>query len=60
MDIGEARPYLPKQPSIHGRLERGERNLALQSVERLVEGLGVPLIDLLKYQNTPNTVKVNE
>jgi transcriptional regulator with XRE-family HTH domain len=31
-----------------GAIERGERNLTLQSVERLADRLGVPAIDLLR------------
>lgn len=38
--VGVHRTYM-------GGLERGERNLTLQSVERLAEALGVPVRELL-------------
>ena len=39
--VGVHRTYM-------GGLERGERNLTLQSLERIAEELGVPVRELLK------------
>jgi transcriptional regulator with XRE-family HTH domain len=49
--LGRSQEQLSEDLGVHrtyvGSIERGERNLSLQSVERLAEALGVETLELL-------------
>ena len=49
--------HSPKPSTLHrtymGSVERGERNLTLQTVERLAQTLGIAPIDLLNKPSEP-------
>lgn len=39
--------------SHYGRIERGEGNVSLETVETIAEGLGVPALELFRFSRLP-------
>ena len=52
--VGLSQEELAARCGVHrtyiGAIERGERNVTLDTVERIAEALGTPALDLLKSQ----------
>lgn len=54
LDLGLSQEVLAEEAGVHrtyvGSIERGERNVSIDSMERLAKSVGVDIVDLLMEQ----------